>query len=107
MGRQTWDLDEDGLPVFNTTKEQRRKVCSHQRRVMWELAQGKCYYCGCHVPRGEMTVDHKIPLCRAREFDLVDPYVGRNLAVSCHKCNTAKGNLTEHEYFIKKMKEKK
>ena len=106
MGRQTWDLDEDGLPIFNMVREERRKVSAHQRRVIWELREGKCYYCNIFVPRNEMTIDHKIPLSRAAEHDLVDPYIGKNLALCCHKCNVAKGNMTAKEFF-EKMKEKK
>ena len=96
---KSWVLDEDGLPVFNYTKEDRRKVSPHQRRVMWEIRKGLCYYCGAYVPYKEMTVDHKVPISRAKEFDLVDPYVGKNLAVCCHKCNRNKGNRTADEYF--------
>ena len=94
-----WVLDEEGLPVFRLTKDWRRKVTSHQKRVMWELVEGRCYYCDAPVPYREMTVDHKIPISRAVEFDLVDPYIGPNLAVCCRKCNLDKGNRTAAEYF--------
>jgi 5-methylcytosine-specific restriction endonuclease McrA len=99
MSSGNWKLDEDGLPVFNYTKEDRRKITKHQRRVMWEIRKGLCYYCNAFVPYGELTIDHKVPISRAKEFDLVDPYVGKNLAICCKKCNQRKGNRTATEFF--------
>ena len=52
----------------------------------------RCYYCGCGVKENKRTVDHKMPFARGglTQED--------NLVMSCKKCNTEKGFLTEEEY---------
>lgn len=52
----------------------------------------RCYYCNEKVGINYRTVDHKIPLARGGLT------TSDNLVMSCEKCNSEKGFLTEKEY---------
>lgn len=84
----------------------------------------KCAYCGKTVNRMEMAVDHIFPVQKmmdspktrshARMFGIYETNCKRNLAPSCFKCNSDKGNRTglwvirgligRHELLINFMK---
>ena len=52
-----------------------------------------CWYCGKKLKMEEVTIDHLYPQ------DLGGPTIPKNLVPSCTKCNSRKGNLTEHQYW--------
>lgn len=66
------------------------------REFMYKLTiveKGKrCFYCGTELKKEEITMDHLYPQ------DLGGPTIPNNLAPSCSKCNSKKGNLTERQY---------
>jgi len=54
----------------------------------------ECQYCGCHVNRESVTIDHVIPKSRGGKHEWT------NVVVSCKKCNTKKSNRTPTETGI-------
>jgi 5-methylcytosine-specific restriction endonuclease McrA len=57
-----------------------------------------CQYCGIHIPKGQCTLDHIIPVSKGGK----DRW--ENSACSCKKCNQDKGNNFNHEigYVLRK-----
>jgi 5-methylcytosine-specific restriction endonuclease McrA len=51
-----------------------------------------CYYCGINLKNEKMHLDHKIPLCKNGDHDIL------NLVPSCPSCNLRKGIKTEKEF---------
>lgn len=54
-----------------------------------------CVYCDEDLTQGEIHLDHVIPESKG------GPTTLDNLQVTCRKCNTAKGVLTESEFMSK------
>lgn len=54
----------------------------------------ECQYCGCHVSRESVTIDHVIPKSRGGKHEWT------NVVVSCKKCNAKKSNRTPTETGI-------
>jgi len=54
----------------------------------------ECQYCGCHVSRESVTIDHVIPKSRGGKHEWT------NVVVSCKKCNSKKSNRTPTETGI-------
>jgi len=79
-------------------KEKARKL---KRTHWWErkIRSGACHYCGRIVGRGQLTMDHLIPLIRG----------GRskkgNLVPACKECNNKKKYLlpVEWEQYLKRL----
>lgn len=72
----------------------RRKYTTREVAIMNNIKKSntRCYYCNEKVGINYRTVDHKIPISRGGLT------VGKNLVMSCEKCNSEKGFLTEEEY---------
>ena len=58
------------------------------------LRRGICHYCGNQFPRGELTLDHIVPVARGGRS------TRGNLVVCCRKCNQEKGMLTPVERLL-------
>lgn len=65
------------------------------RRKIYELTKGKCFYCGCEIDFHNFHADHFFPKSKGGEK-------GKNLVPSCSECNICKGNL-EIEKFREKL----
>jgi len=50
-----------------------------------------CQYCGSHLPRTELNIDHLIPRSRGGQS------VWENVVCSCHECNRKKAGRTPQE----------
>jgi 5-methylcytosine-specific restriction endonuclease McrA len=65
------------------------------RNNVFERDKNQCQYCGAHLPREELNLDHVIPR----------HYGGRttwdNIVCSCVKCNTRKANRLPHEAGVR------
>lgn len=65
--------------------------------LMYELTYAqkkkKCVYCGVRLRECNRTLDHRYPR------DTGGVSITNNLFPCCHKCNSAKGNLTHKEYL--------
>lgn len=66
------------------------------KRMLFEEAQHKCYYCGVPVSLRSMTVDHIIPHGFGGGISSYD-----NKVCSCPRCNNQKGILTIDEFISK------
>ena len=55
----------------------------------------RCVYCGLDLERNQIHLDHVVPEAEggATSYD--------NLQVTCAKCNTEKGTLTEDQFMAK------
>lgn len=60
-----------------------------------------CQYCGVHIPKGQCTLDHIIPVSRGGKNRW------ENSATSCKKCNQEKGNKFNHEVGYVLLREPK
>lgn len=56
------------------------------RRGIYERDNGKCQYCGRFVHKGEMTLDHVVPVCRGGAT------TWENCVLACGRCNHRKGD---------------
>ncbi len=64
-------------------KEKARKL----RKSQWwlnKMSAGICHYCDERFPRGQLTMDHVVPLARGGKS------TKGNLAVACKSCNNQK-----------------
>lgn len=53
----------------------------------------RCVYCGLDLERNQIHLDHVVAEGGATSYD--------NLQVTCNKCNTEKGTLTEEQFMAK------
>lgn len=72
----------------------KRKYTTREVTLMNNIRKSntRCYYCNEKVGINYRTVDHKIPVSRGGET------IATNLVMSCERCNSEKGFLTEEEY---------
>jgi CRISPR/Cas system Type II protein with McrA/HNH and RuvC-like nuclease domain len=70
----------------------RRRIDPEERRLMYELSNKRCAYCGYRIGFSEVTIDHKIPLSRGGP-DCMD-----NMVCSCRPCNELKRDRTVEEF---------
>lgn len=72
----------------------RRKYTTREVTIMNNIRKSntRCYYCNEKVGINYRTVDHKTPISRGGET------IPENLVMSCERCNSEKGFLTEEEY---------
>ena len=61
------------------------------RKDVFNLTDGRCYYCGCPIDEADFHVDHFIPKSKGGKG-------GMNLVPSCSECNLSKGNLSLDEF---------
>lgn len=88
---------------------------SKQRQLIWSKSGGKCWYCGCDLPKKGWHADHYYPVvrkleenknkhgmvigyktgkeCLYPEFDCVE-----NLVPACAPCNSFKSSLPPEAY---------
>jgi len=72
-------------------KEKARRL----RRTHWwssRIDKGVCYYCGQHVGRENLTMDHIVPLVRGGRS------TKGNLVPACKACNNQKKSLLPIEW---------
>jgi 5-methylcytosine-specific restriction endonuclease McrA len=65
---------------------------------LFEAQKGLCFYCKCEMQmfvsdETEATRDHRTPISRGGAM------TGRNVVAACNRCNFAKGDMTEAEFF--------
>jgi 5-methylcytosine-specific restriction endonuclease McrA len=80
---------------------------SKRRRTIWEITDGKCFYCGCkltpfkeskHISKNAFAIEHYIPASKCAGL-------ASNLFPSCFSCNAIKSDKSISE-FRKLMKKK-
>ncbi|NLI80679.1 MAG: HNH endonuclease [Deltaproteobacteria bacterium] len=75
-------------------RREKEKARALRRSQWWQrkISQGICHYCGRHVPPGELTMDHIVPLVRGGKSSR------GNLAAACKDCNNRKKYLLPTEW---------
>lgn len=69
------------------------KQIPKRRKKIFDLAGGKCHYCGCEIElTGKWHIDHKIPKA------LMGTDEDNNLVASCVPCNLKKRDRTDTEF---------
>lgn len=79
----------------------RRPIPRWSRRGVFARDGHRCAYCGRQLKRGELTVDHVIPVSRGGRS------TWGNTVTACAACNGRKGNRTPHEAGMKLLIEPK
>lgn len=70
----------------------KQRIPQHIRRQVIERDGRYCVYCDEDLTDGEIHLDHVIPESQGGPTNL------DNLQVTCRKCNTSKGVLSESEF---------
>lgn len=85
-GKRRAALYAQGLPAASVSPPRRF------RRLVWEVTDGRCVYCGQVTPDSERHVDHVVPIIRGG--------VNRppNLVAACRTCNLSKRDHTIPEW---------
>ncbi|HBF43793.1 MAG TPA: HNH endonuclease [Desulfobacteraceae bacterium] len=80
-----------GQDYIRQEKDKARRL----RQTHWwnkKIEKGICYYCNCHVGRGQLTMDHVVPLSRGGKSKK------GNIVPACKKCNNKKKYLLPIEW---------
>lgn len=82
-----------------------KEKARHLRRTHWwdsRIQKGVCYYCSREVGRGQLTMDHVVPLSRGGKS------TKGNLVPCCKECNNKKKYLLplEWEEYLRALAEK-
>lgn len=73
----------------HSQKQSRKAVPSYVKKFAWELADGRCWYCGVELnPFGETDWDHVTPLVQGGGENYW------NIVPSCRSCNRSKSHHT-------------
>jgi 5-methylcytosine-specific restriction endonuclease McrA len=78
---------------------EKERIPSHLRRRVIERDGLRCVYCDEDLTNSEVHLDHVIPESQG------GPTTYDNLQVTCRKCNTSKGVLTESE-FVNRLRQR-
>lgn len=75
-------------------RRQRARARELRQSQWWKrrIADGVCHYCGRRVARGQLTMDHVVPLGRGGKS------VRANVVPACKACNTRKKGLAPVEW---------
>ena len=68
------------------------------RAKIFERDNYTCQYCGKHLEKDELTLDHVFPKSR------MGPDIWENLVTCCKECNQKKANRTPKEAHMKLLK---
>jgi len=74
---------------------QKARIPKRLREMVIGRDGQRCVFCGVDLELGEIQLDHVIPESRGGGT------VYDNLQVTCKKCNTEKGVLTEEQFMTK------
>jgi len=75
----------------------KERITKNLRRMVIERDGQRCVFCGVDLEINEIQLDHVIPESQGGSTSF------GNLQVTCKKCNTEKGVLTE-EQFLNKLR---
>lgn len=68
------------------------------RKKVWDMWYGKCYYCGCDLEYSTFQADHFMPKEKAWAMKIPDE---ENLVPACPECNNCKSDLSIEEFRAK------
>lgn len=84
--------------VFKQNKKNRVKSVRFSRRNVWIRDEGRCQYCGQHVPHSNFTLDHVIPKTRGGTT------CWANVVACCSPCNQKKGDKNLQQVGMRLLK---
>lgn len=67
-------------------------ISKEKRQTVYDMYDGKCAYCGCHLNATHFTIDHIIPKAYGGTNDI------SNLLPACHNCNKMKNDLSVESF---------
>lgn len=88
------------LRQFTASQRNRKSLNKERRLALWKQAHGRCWYCGGEIPKTWFVLEHVEPFSRGGADGQ------RNLVVSCHPCDKAKGAMNLEEFRSKRGVEK-
>ena len=93
------DVPKQGAVTYTPPPAERQSFSQSLRRRMFEKDGGICRYCGVDLDVHNFDVEHLTPVCRGGSDE------ESNLGISCKRCNSAKGTMTETEFreFIRSV----
>ena len=94
----TWIFIEKDEKQIAREREKARRL---KRSQWWQrkLQRGICHYCGKRCGRGELTMDHVVPLSRGGRS------TRGNIVPACKACNSAKKYFTPVELVLNDLPE--
>lgn len=72
-----------------------------KRQKIWDKSNGRCWYCGCHLPEKGWHADHLEPIRRnwwTNTSVNPDNENEDNKVPACASCNIQKGSLTVEQF---------
>lgn len=80
---------------------ERERARELRKSPWWQsiLEKGVCHYCGKHVGKDALTMDHVIPVARGGKS------VRSNVVPCCKACNSKKSCLTPAEQILNQLEE--
>ena len=94
-------------PFFETAsdehiKKEKAKARRLRQTAWWDrqIQPGICHYCGRHVGRANLTMDHVVPLVRGGRS------TKGNIVPACKECNNRKTHLLPVEWaeYLEKLR---
>jgi 5-methylcytosine-specific restriction endonuclease McrA len=88
-------MNEHDLPVDADALKRERAKARELRQSQWwkrRIERGVCHYCGRHVGRRALTMDHVVPLGRGGRS------IRGNCVPACRDCNSQKQRLVPVEW---------
>jgi 5-methylcytosine-specific restriction endonuclease McrA len=83
-----FDVDEEAI------RRERQKAKELKKSRWWQnlIQKASCYYCGLHLTKQDVTMDHVVPISRGGRS------TQGNLVPACKLCNEQKRSLTAVEW---------
>ena len=94
----TYSMKVPSVIVFKSSKRVRAKLARFSRKNVWVRDEGKCQYCGIHVPPDGYTLDHVVPKTRGGTTHW------GNVVTCCYTCNQKKGDKSVQQAGMKLLK---
>ena len=81
---------------FEHVKREKEKARALRQSRWWQnlSAKAACYYCGRPLKKGEVTMDHVVPIAQGGKS------TPGNVVPACKACNTAKRDMTAVEWQL-------
>jgi len=100
--QKKYQRTEKGRAVSANTRHKRRATIENGSAttdyIIKLRKQKYCYWCGEKIHKGNLHIDHYIPLSKGGEHS------NENLVASCSKCNLSKHTRNPEEFAIEKGK---
>ena len=76
----------------------RKTISKEKRKIVFDIFNGHCAYCGIELKFKGFHVDHIHPVCRSHFEPDLDHNRIQNLFPACHKCNFFKAAFLMEDF---------